>query len=136
MKYLQKGKYVAMVQNKDGISVRARAINSRSKYTIEFESREDLESIFASYPYRGFEGFFASFNDRYDETGKAFMDITFKKISRAQYELLGKEIVPHFELNLMKHDALLAENVYNQLNAQAIKMEEDRLNILNNLKSN
>ena len=123
-------RYVVVIRDEDGITISALAINGRSKYTIEFNSREELEFIFNSYPIRGFEGFFASFNDRY-ENEKAYVDITFKKISRAQYQLLGRDVRPHFRLNLTEKDVDLARNVFNQLNSQALQMQEDRFCIFN-----
>ncbi len=130
MKDLQKSRYVGVIEDEDGIGVIAHAINYRSKYTIEFDSRDELEDIFNSYPCRGFEGFFAQFNDRYDdETNKAYVDITFKKISLAQRQLLGRDAYPHFRLTLTKKDMEFAEKVYRQLNAQALEMEANKGNI-------
>ncbi|MBQ7798467.1 MAG: hypothetical protein IJ371_05030 [Clostridia bacterium] len=120
-------RFVHLYKDEDGISVLAQAIDNDTKYTIEFPNRQALEFIFNSYPLREFEGFFANFNERHDKaTGKAYVDVTFRPISKAERVLLGKNAIPGFKLNLTEQDVDLAKNVFSQLTIQALQMEQNK----------
>ena len=110
-------------EDDDILVVLGQAPNKKAKYVIEFEKSE-LDLIFKSYPFREFEGFFANFNDTYDDANnKAYVHIDFKEISRDTRRKIGKNAIPGFRLNLLKTDRALAQKVFNQLTEQALKME-------------
>lgn len=109
-------------EDDDKLVVLGQAVNKNAKYVIEFEKSE-LELIFNTYPFREFEGFFAKFQDRYDDKGKAYVEITFEKISKDMRKIIGKRAIPGFKLNLLESDEELANKVFKQLTEQALNME-------------
>ena len=128
MSKLAKSKYVKMTKNEfdEGITISAQSIDANSRYIIEFNSKRELDMIL-HHPYRDFNGFYANIDDRYDEnTGKAYLDITFKPFPHNDYILFGKNIKPNFTLNLMNKDIQSAQKVYTQLNMQALEMESGK----------
>jgi hypothetical protein len=125
MSKLARSKYVKMIKDEfdEGITISAQSIDDNSRYIIEFNSKRELDMIL-HHPSRDLDGFYANIDNRYDEnTGKAYLDITFKPFPHSAYMSFGKNAKPNFTLNLMNKDIQIAQKVYAQLNTQALEME-------------
>ena len=104
---------------RDSIEVVAKAIDKDSKYIIEFENDEAFNQIVLSYPRKMFEGYCADINYVKDsKTKKVYVVITFNDVKK-----IDAPGTPWVKVILAGEDKEIAMNLYNQLNEQALDME-------------
>lgn len=104
---------------RDSIEVVAKAIDKDSKYIIEFENDEAFNQIVLSYPRKMFEGYCADINYVKDsKTKKVYVVITFNDVKK-----IDAPGTPWVKVILAGEDEEIAMNLYNQLNEQALDME-------------
>ena len=104
---------------RDSIEVVAKAIDKDSKYIIELENDEAFNQIVLSYPRKMFEGYCADINYVKDsKTKKVYVVITFNDVKK-----IDAPGTPWVKVILAGEDKEIAMNLYNQLNEQALDME-------------
>ena len=104
---------------RDSIEVVAKAIDKDSKYIIELENDEAFNQIVLSYPRKMFEGYCADINYVKDsKTKKVYVVITFNDVKK-----IDAPGTPWVKVILAGEDEEIAMNLYNQLNEQALDME-------------